>query len=71
MMALTREARTLPVLASSAATKQSTGTSLHPSTVIPGLVPGIHALGSGVDGRGKPGHDGEEPGQQIHKGLRA
>jgi hypothetical protein len=29
---------------------------------MPGLVPGIHAfllLGQDVDGRGKPGHDGE------------
>ncbi|GGH07819.1 hypothetical protein GCM10007036_02960 [Alsobacter metallidurans] len=32
----------------------------HPSTVIPRLDPGIHALGSGVDGRDKPGHDGEK-----------
>ncbi|PSC03913.1 hypothetical protein SLNSH_16745 [Alsobacter soli] len=26
--------------------------------VIPGLDPGIHARGVGVDGRDKPGHDG-------------
>jgi len=30
-----------------------------PSTVMPGLVPGIHARTfPGVDGRDKPGHDG-------------
>jgi hypothetical protein len=32
----------------------------NPSTVMPGLVPGIHAFGTaeqGVDGRDKPGHD--------------
>jgi hypothetical protein len=32
----------------------------HPLHVMPGLVPGIHALlcgGKGVDGRDKPGHD--------------
>ncbi|PSC04306.1 hypothetical protein SLNSH_13830 [Alsobacter soli] len=28
------------------------------SPVIPGLVPGIHALGQCVGGRDKPGHDG-------------
>ena len=30
------------------------------SNVMPGLVPGIHALArqTGVDGRDKPGHDG-------------
>ncbi|WP_158266791.1 hypothetical protein [Alsobacter soli] len=26
--------------------------------VIPGLDPGVHARGIGVDGRDKPGHDG-------------
>ncbi|GGH27412.1 hypothetical protein GCM10007036_35900 [Alsobacter metallidurans] len=31
----------------------------HPSTDIPGLDPGIHALDSRVDGRDEPGHDGE------------
>ncbi len=32
------------------------------STVMPGLVPGIHVLATkqGVDGRDKPGHDGGE-----------
>jgi hypothetical protein len=31
---------------------------------MPGLVPGIHVLGGnkGVDGRVKPGHDGENTG---------
>jgi hypothetical protein len=32
--------------------------------VMPGLVPGIHVLGTarqGVDGRDKPGHDNVEP----------
>ena len=32
----------------------------NPSTVITGLDPGIHALGSGVDGRDVPGHVGEK-----------
>jgi hypothetical protein len=33
-----------------------------PNTVMPGLVPGIHAFfcGQGVDGRDKPGHDDRE-----------
>jgi len=35
----------------------------YPITVMPGLVPGIHALllvsKKGVDGRDKPGHDAE------------
>ncbi|WP_280514678.1 hypothetical protein [Alsobacter metallidurans] len=34
------------------------GVRLALSTVIPGLAPGTHAPGGGVDGRAKPGHDG-------------
>ncbi|PSC04351.1 hypothetical protein SLNSH_14060 [Alsobacter soli] len=30
------------------------------SAVIPGLIPGIHAGGGGVDGRDEPGHDERE-----------
>jgi hypothetical protein len=41
----------------------STGKSSFPGFVMPGLVPGIHVFAAtrkkDVDGRDKPGHDGE------------
>ena len=40
------------------------------NVVMPGLVPGIHVLGTtskeDVDGRDKPGHDGEGPMKTTH-----
>ena len=43
------------------------------NTVMPGLVPGIHALARGtknVDGRDKPGHDEPPPGRRREAKLR-
>jgi hypothetical protein len=43
----------------------------HPILVMPGLVPGIHALLShrdkNVDGRDKPGHDGRDRVESLKK----
>ena len=52
-------------MASEATLSIADGSTVIESIVMPGLVPGIHVFGPGrrasdVDGRDKPGHDGDD-----------